>query len=325
MDVSHLPRLGLGVWPTPLQRARRLESAFGTEGLYVKRDDLSGFGLAGNKARKLEFLVGEALNQAADVIIAMGGPGSNLCQAAAVAAKVAGIRCELVMYGTRPQHDHANMALAESVGAELWFTDDPRRDSVEVAAEKRASELAADGHRPYLIPRGGATAVGTVGYLEAVGEVAAQLADLNVTPEAVVVAVGSGGTIAGLVTGIEAGGYPWRVFGVSVSRPPDQVERRVRILASECAALVGTSPPKPDAVEIMDARGPGFGLASKAGEEAARLALSLEGMLLDPVYTAKSMAAVPRLVSGGVRGPILWWHTGGTATALQQLLDRGKT
>jgi D-cysteine desulfhydrase len=313
--------LGLGVWPTPLHRAQHLESALGINGLYVKRDDLSGFSLAGNKARKLEFLVGDALNNAADVIIAMGGPGSNLCQAAAVAARVAGIRCELVMYGTRPRHAHANMALAEWVGAELVFTDDPQRESVEVVAEKRASELAADGHRPYMIPRGGATAVGAVGYYEAVGEVSRQLADLHVVPEAVVVAVGSGGTIAGLVAGIEAGGHPWRVLGASVSRPPDEVERRVHTLASECAALIGTSPPKLDAVEITDARGPGFGLASKEGTEAAQQALSLEGLLLDPVYTAKSMAAVPRL---GSQGPILWWHTGGTVAALQQLLDRGQ-
>lgn len=316
MDLSRLHRYGLGVWPTPLHRSPRLERALGIEGLYLKRDDLSGFGLGGNKVRKLEFMIGDALAQDADVIVVMGGPQSNLCQTAAMAARVAGLRCELVLYGSCPPTVPASLALAVSAGAAVVYTDDPERESVEVAAEKRAAELSADGHRPYLIPRGGSTAVGAAGYHLAVGEVAHQLEDLGVAPEAMVVTVGSGGTIAGLVSGIGAAAHQWRVVGVSVSRPLDEVERRMWQLARECSTLLGSPSPQPGAVELIDARHPGFGFPSPAGDEVSLAALVLEGVLLDPVYTAKSMAAVAGLAD---RGPVLWWHTGGVAAALTHM------
>ena len=175
-------RFALATLPTPLQRAPRLEKALRIDGLFVKRDDLTGFGLGGNKIRKLEFLIGDALNRGADVLLVMGGPKSNLCQAAAAAARVAGLRCELVLYGDRPSPSPVNLVLAERMGAVTWFTGDADRSSVEVLADKRAGELAAEGATPYLIPRGGATPVGASGYHLAALELATQIEAIGVEP-----------------------------------------------------------------------------------------------------------------------------------------------
>jgi D-cysteine desulfhydrase len=312
-------RYPLAALPTPLLRAERLERALGTPPLYVKRDDLTGFALAGNKARQLEFLVGEAAALGCDTLLTGGGPGSNFCQAAAAAARVAGLRCHLVLYGTEPDAPTANLALARALDAEVRFTGRAERESVEPALDAAAAELQARGCRPYLVPRGGATATGTVGYALAVAELAAQLDALELAPELVLVATGSGGTQAGLVAGAAAAGGPWRVVGASVSRPVQETADRVTTLAQEAAALLGLPVPAAERVEVRDARGPGYGIPSAAGERAARLAAATEGLLLDPVFTAKALALLPGLVEEGAGGPVVFWHTGGIPAALAQL------
>ena len=189
-------RYPLAALPTPLVRSRRLERMLDSPPILVKRDDLTGFALAGNKARKLEFLLGDALAGGCDVLVTGGGPGSNHCQATAVAARVAGLSCHLVMYGTERAPVHPNLALARCLGATVSFTGHDDRGSVDPALAKVADGLAAAGRRPYVIPRGGATAVGAAGYGLAVAELADQLRSLEMEPEIVVVATGSCGTQA---------------------------------------------------------------------------------------------------------------------------------
>jgi D-cysteine desulfhydrase len=317
--VTPPARFPLAALPTPLLRAERLERALGTPPLYVKRDDLTGFALAGNKARQLEFLVGEAAALGCDALLTGGGPGSNFCQAAAAAARVAGLGCHLVLYGTEPVASTANLALARALGAEVRFTGDAERESVDPALEAAAAELQARGCRPYLVPRGGATAVGTVGYALAVAELAAQLDGAGVAPALLLVATGSGGTQAGLVAGTAAAGHPWRVVGASVSRPVQETADRVLTLARATAALLGLPAASAAQVEVRDARGPGYGIPSAAGERAARLAAASEGLLLDPVFTAKALALLPGLVGDATGGPVVFWHTGGIPAALAQL------
>lgn len=275
-----LPRTPLAVLPTPLAAAPRLAAALGTGPLLVKRDDLTGFAFGGNKARLLEFLVAAAVADGAGTLLTGGAAGSNFCAATAAAARRAGV---------------------------------PERDSVDAALPAAARELAAAGRRPYLIPRGGATGLGAVGYALAAAELHAQLDGLGLGGQdvTVVVPTGSGGTLAGVVAGHVLLGRPWTLLGCSASRPPRAAQQRVLTLARECLRLLGVNQePGPADATVVDARGPGHGLPSPDGLAAAEQAMRTEGIMLDPVYTAKALAQVP----GG--RPVVFWHTGGVLDAV---------
>jgi 1-aminocyclopropane-1-carboxylate deaminase/D-cysteine desulfhydrase-like pyridoxal-dependent ACC family enzyme len=306
-------RVRLAALPTPLIRAPRLAEVVGAGQLYVKRDDLTGFAFAGNKARPLEFLLAAALAEGADTLVTGGAPGSNFCAAAAAAARRYGLRCELVLAG-QPGPPGPALALARSWGATVRWTGVAGRDSVDAGLPVAAARLAAAGHRPYLIPRGGATGLGAIGYALAAVELHEQLGGCGVESARVVVAVGSGGTLAGLVAGNVLLGRPWRLVGGSVSRPPEETAGRVLGLARECLALLS---PRDDAgpedVVVTDARGPGHGLASPEGIAAAEQAMRTEGLMLDPVYTAKALALVSRYAGDGT---VVFWHTGGQLDAI---------
>lgn len=307
-------------------RAHRLERALGSPPVFLKRDDQTGFALAGNKARKLEFLLADALAGNCDVLVTGGGPGSNHCQATAAAARVAGLGCKLVLYGNTPDDVHPNLALARSFGAEVVFTDDNERSSVDPALEEAAAALEARGRRPYVIPRGGATGLGAAGYWHAARELDAQLPP-HLAPEVVIVATGSCGTQAGLVAGSLASGAGWRVIGAAVSRTPKECRGRVLELATECAQMMGSSPPTPEHIEVIDARGPGYGMWSRAALEAAELAARCEGVILDPVFTAKAFSVLLELIEGGLTRPSVFVHTGGIPSALVDRMrvgDAGK-
>ncbi|MDP1803537.1 MAG: pyridoxal-phosphate dependent enzyme, partial [Acidimicrobiales bacterium] len=213
---------------------------------------------------------------------------------------------------------HPNLALALACGAHVRYTGDPDRSRVDTAVVEVAAELEAAGRRPYPVPRGGAIAVGTVGMVVAAEELAGQLDKAAVEPWAVVIASGSGTTCAGLAVGTHVARGTWRVVGASVSRPLDRATEEIEALAGGCASLLGieTGP-----FELVDARGPGFGLASEAGERAAAIALRTEGLLLDPVYTAKAFAVFLDLIEAGA-GPIVFWHTGGLLAAADHIGGR---
>ncbi len=316
-------RFPLAALPTPLVRAERLERALGGPAVWIKRDDLTGFALTGNKARKLEFTVGEAVAWGCDVVVTGGGPSSNHCRGTAAAALVAGLGCVVVLYGDEPPGPRANLALMRRFGAEVRFTGDPDRGSVDAALERAAKELETAGRRPYMLPRGGATPVGAYGYAMAALELAEQLDDAGVEPAAIVLATGSCGTQAGLLAGAAAIDRGWRVVGATVSRPPEECRDRVFDLAWGCANVLGVEPPAPDRVEIVDARGPGYGIPSDEGRRAARLAGEAEGLLLDPVFTAKAMGALVALIEEGLDGPAVFVHTGGEVEAIEERSDAG--
>jgi D-cysteine desulfhydrase len=316
MAVTAPARTSLAVLPTPLVTASRLADGLGlTEPLLVKRDDLTGFAVAGNKARQLELLVAEAEEQDADVVVTGGSTGSNFVAAAAAAASYAGMGCVVVLAGDAVNRtDHPNLAAATAWGAQVRWTGNADRASVDEMIPAVAAQLARDGARPYVIPRGGASATGALGYRLAVDELVGQLAGRTPT---IVIAVGAGGTLAGLVAGVVAHGNPLRIIGASVSRPVDEVAGRVLALAREVARRRGEKEPQPSDVELVDARGPGHGVASPAGAAAAALALRYAGLVLDPVYTAKALAALPAAVADG---PALFWHTGGLLDAVAALM-----
>ena len=312
--VAGAPRVPLANLPTPLVRATRLERALRCPPLYIKRDDLTGFALGGNKVRKFEYLLGQARHEDCAVLVTGGGPGSNHCMTAAAAARVADMECVLVLYGTPPRHPSPTLALSRQFAARVRFTGEDDRASVDRRLTVVADEFERQGRRPYVIPRGGASPVGSMAYAQALDEITAQLARQQIEPEVMLVATGSCGTQAGLLAGTIAGNLPWRVVGASVSRPVDECVTRIETLTRACADWLGTRHPRADEVIVMDARGPGFGRVSEPGERLARLAAETEGILLDPVYTAKALARLPELHD--VTGPIVFWHTGGVASAI---------
>jgi D-cysteine desulfhydrase family pyridoxal phosphate-dependent enzyme len=321
--VTAPPRFPLATLPTPLHRAERLELALRAPPLWIKRDDLTGFALAGNKARKLEYAIGEALDRGSDVVVTGGGPGSNHCRGTAAAARAAGLACVMLLYGDEPSRPRTNLSLIRGFGADVRFTGDPDRSSVDLEVERAAKELEADGRRPYVIPRGGASAVGAYGYAVAARELGRQLDDFEVEPSAVILATGSCGTQAGLLAGAAAEERSWRIVGATVSRPPEECRARLLELAAGSAELLGAPVPFPNQVEVVDARGPGYGIPSAEGGRAARLAADSEGLLLDPVFTAKAMGALMEMVRGGLDGPVVFVHTGGTVVAIEEWSDAG--
>ena len=313
-------RFRLAMLPTPLAGTPQLAEELGIGALYVKRDDLTGFAFAGNKARPLEFLLAAAIADGADTLVTGGAAGSYFCAAAAAAALRAGLRCELVIAGN-PAPPGPALALAMSWGAAVRWTGTAERESVDAGLPEAAAGLAAAGRRPYLIPRGGATGIGAVGYALAAVELHEQLEAKGIEAERVVVAAGSGGTLAGLVAGNVLLGRPWALVGGSVSRPAEQVAARVLTLARECvsvlgrtggaqtgAAQTGGAQIEPEDVVLADVRGPGHGLASAEGTAMAERAMRTEGLMTDPVYTAKALALLPRYAG---RGTVVFWHTGG--------------
>ncbi|MQA12765.1 MAG: pyridoxal-phosphate dependent enzyme [Pseudonocardiaceae bacterium] len=308
------PRFPLAVLPTPLVRAHRLEAALRCGPLLLKRDDLAGFAAAGNKTRPLEYLLGAALAEGCDVLVTGGGPGSNFCPAAALAARAAGLDCELVVWGDITAAP--NIALAAAAGARLHRTGDDRRDAVDAAVEDRAAALASQGRRPYPVPRGGSTAVGAAGFAVAAAELVAQL---DGPPAFVALAVGSGGSCAGLLAGLAVTGQEWPVLGISVSRPPAEISSRIAELAQQCASALGAAAPRLDLLEIVDGRGPGFGVAAEADRDRGRLALHTEGLLLDDTYGAKAFAATADRLPRRESRPVVYWHTGGLIPAVAAL------
>jgi D-cysteine desulfhydrase len=301
------------VLPTPLTRAQRLERVLGAAPIWMKRDDLAGFATAGTKTRPLEFLIGDAQASGATVVVATGSPSSNFCAVAALAARTAGLDCEVLYAGTRPTPAPYPVWLASAAGARLCFDPTLTRDDLDAAVTGHAARL---GRAAYPLPRGGATPLGALGCAYAARELAEQLRD---QPATVVVATGSGATQAGLVAGVVRYSLPLRVIGASVSRPVVQARARVLAVAQACATLMRSADPRLSDVDIRDGLGPGFGIASDDDRESAALALCHEGLLLDDTYTAKSMTLLRELVRAGLDGPLVFWHTGGQAAAVQAL------
>ena len=311
------PRVDLVVGPTPLHRAPRLSAGLGVPVL-LKRDDLTGLGLGGNKVRGLEYLIADALAQGCDSLVTGAGPQSNWTMLAALCCLRYGIEPHVVCYGSAPDQAataEGNLRLHRWLGVDVRFTGDPDRASVDAGIEAVTAELAAAGRQPYPVPRGGATPLGALGYVRASVELADQLAGLGAEPAAVWLATGAGGTQAGLLAGAALTGAGYQVRGVTVSRPPAECRDRVRELASGAAALSGAAAPVAEPTVLGGWIGPGYGAPSQAGQAAARLAAAAEGVFLDPVFGAKAMAAlISECRAGRVRGTQVFLVTGGAPT-----------
>lgn len=302
---------GLAILPTPLQRMDRLAAALGTDAaLLVKRDDLTGLALGGNKARKLALLADDALAQGADCLVTGGGPQSNHARITAGAANRLGLECHLTLAGAPPAHRDANLLLDTLLGAQLHFDGADAYYEIEAAITDLAARLRVDGWAPYAIPVGGASTVGVAAYALAVDELRAQLGE---DPDWIVVADGSGGTHAGLLAGLGAGSRT-RVLGIDVGTRPD-LDATVPEMAAAACEHLGRDAPRDVVLVDHDHVGGGYGVLSDECRGALRLAARTEGLVLDPVYSGKAMAAlVDALTSERIAAcdTVVFWSTGGS-------------
>jgi L-cysteate sulfo-lyase len=310
-------RLPLAHLPTPLEPLERLSRELGGPAIWVKRDDCTGLAGGGNKTRKLEFLLGDALDRGADTVLTAGAVQSNHARQTAAACARLGLRCELFLKEAAPgrgeSYRHSgNVLLDRILGAKVHIL--PREASAETAMEEHAEALRREGRRPYTIPVGGSNAVGALGYVGCARELSAQADGIDLKIDAVVHASASHGTQAGLAVGLAMVGAQARLIGVSVSGSAQQTRSNVeRIAAATCGRL--GSPLHFVEIEVDDRFvGEGYGIPTPAGLAAIRLLARLEGLLLDPVYTGKAMAGIMELVREGRFGSddnVVFLHTGG--------------
>ncbi len=297
-----------GVSPTPVQVMDRLGAALGLEPgrLWVKRDDLTGLAGGGNKVRKLEHLCADALAQGCDLLVTGGGEQSNHARLTAAAANRLGLDCTIVLAGDPVVVPTGNVVLDHLLGPEIVWAGPIGYYALEQRMRDEADRHRAAGRNPYLIPVGGASTIGELGYVAAALELRDQLPDVGL----VVTADGSGGTHAGLAAGL---GSLDMVLGVDAGTRPD-LDRVVPVKAAEAAALAGLPEPTGIVHVDHDRFGDGYGAPTAACREALDLAARLEGLILDPVYTGKALASLIAAVREHrvpADGALVFMHTGG--------------
>ena len=315
MLAADLPRFALASLPTPIEEMPRLSKALGGPRLLVKRDDQTGLAGGGNKTRKLEFTLGEALRAGADRLVTVGGVQSNHCRQTAAAAARAGLACTIILRGHPPADWNGNLLLDSILGAEVRFSGDRTRE--EVAAEVVASEKAA-GRKPFFVPIGASDEFGAPGYAVAAEELAAQLKASGLRPDRIVFASSSYGTQAGLCVGAKALGLDVAITGIAIDSLLPDLQKGVATLAGATARRMGLDLSfSPGEILGYDGYlGGGYAVMGEPEKEAIELAARREGLLLDPVYTGRAMAGLIDLVRRGEFGKdetILFWHTGGSA------------
>jgi D-cysteine desulfhydrase len=316
MHIETLPRFLLAQLPTPIERLERLSRELGRIEVLIKRDDQTGLALGGNKTRKLEFLVGQALEQGADTLVTAGAAQSNHCRQTAAAAAKTGLKCELILAGKKPELSNGNLLLDELLGAKCHWTE---RAQFPRKLSELPEQLRAHGRKPYVIGVGGSNGVGATGYVLAMMELMEQLRATQHHVDHVVFASSSGGTQAGMTLGARLTGFGGQLHGVSIDKNDlghEAYEEEVVQIANECAQYIGSDVrlARQDITVVYGYTGEGYGVVSNLEREAILLMAGCEGIILDPVYTGRAFGALVDLIQKGVfkRGEtVLFWHTGG--------------
>lgn len=307
-------RLKLAHLPTPIEElprlSRVLNGALGGPQLLVKRDDLTGLALGGNKTRKLEFLVAEAQNLGARTLVSAGALQSNHCRQTAAAAAKVGMDCVLVLSGEKPEVPSANLLLDLLFGADVIRVE--TREERDATLQQTFESLERSGRQPYLVPYGGSSPTGALGYAYAVEELMAQ----KVEADWIVFGTSSGGTHAGLVLGQRLFGYSGKILGISIDETETWLKSHVSDLATRASEKLGESHQfTPEDVLATDAYcKAGYGVLTEAEREAVNLFARHEGLLLDPVYTGRAAAGLIDLIKQGFfkkDDRVLFWNTGG--------------
>ena len=313
------PCLQLGHWPTPLEPLRNLSAELGGPTIWVKRDDCTGLAVGGNKTRKLEYLMGDALARGADTVVTFGAVQSNHARQTAAACAKAGLTCHQILSRSvandNPGYEsNGNVLLGNLLGAKQHIVDvEDTRD----LTRSLLADLKAAGHEPYIIPAGGSNAQGALGYARCAEELQQQCMELGINLDCVVHASSSAGTQAGLLYGLAQLGCQPRVLGINVYHDdPGQLQQRVAALLEDLQQEFGHAESAPPAVEVNHAYlGDGYGQPTAQCLSAIRMAASLEGLLFDPVYSGKALAAmIDQVTLGNLQkfDDVILIHTGGS-------------
>lgn len=316
MQISKVPRVKLANLPTPLEEAPRLTKLLGGPRILIKRDDLTGPELGGNKARKLEFLIADALEEGADTIITTGATQSNHARISAASARRFGLEPVLVLRGEEPDVYDGNLLIDELLGAEIHFVPSETRDTMPVMRDV-AEEYRDRGRTPYIIPSGGSNPIGALAYANAMLEITSQANNLGIYVDYVVHSSGSGGTQSGLLFGAEVLNTGITILGISDGVMRDPFTSKVLDIADGCSKLMGYNCSfSLNDVKFFDQyAGLGYGVLQKEVADAIRTVARTEGVLLDPVYTGKAMWGLMDLITQGYFEKddcVIFLHSGGT-------------
>ena len=303
--------------PTPLHPLKRLSVYLGGPEIWVKRDDLTDMAMGGNKTRKLEYLVADALSKGCDTLVTAGAIQSNHCRQTAAAANRAGLSCHLVLNGNPEAAPQGNLLLDTLFGPTIhWVTRDERESRVN----KLGEELKETGLKPYIIPVGGSNGMGAIGYVDAMLEVMKQAYAIGTNFDLIIVASSSGGTQAGLQLGAILSGFSGTIMGISIDSGkidgPIYREKMARIAAESAAILGEPIRLEPENFKLnCDYLGQGYSVMGELERNAIHLAAEQEALLVGPVYTGRALGGLIDLIRSGVIGKnerILFWHTGDT-------------
>ena len=308
--MMNISRLNFAHLPTPIETLPRLSEALGGPRLLIKRDDQTGLAFGGNKTRKLEFLVAEARDQGAKTLVSGGALQSNHCRQTAAAAARFGFKCILVLTGDEPKRPSANLLLDQLFGAKIVYVAE-RKDRDRILQET-FDRAANEGMKPYLVPYGGSSPTGALGYAFAMKE----LVNQNVQADWIVFATSSGGTHAGLIVGQRMFGYKGKILGISIDESEEWLKEHVSELASSTSEKLGKRNDfvPDDVMANASYCSAGYGVLTEAEREAIRLFATYEGILLDPVYTGRAAAGMIDLIRKGFfkkHETVLFLHTGG--------------
>lgn len=309
----------MGFFPTPLHRLSNLEKRYHGYQLYIKRDDQTGLATGGNKTRKLEYLVQEALDQGCDCFVTAGAQQSNHCRQAAAAAIRAGMKPHLLLRGAEPSSFTGNLLLMKLMGANIYYCGD---EITEADVQHLLVKLTSAGHNPYYTPIGGSTLTGSLGYVDAMQELRDQLDEQQLHLDYIFFASSSGGTQAGMLLGKALYGINARLIAINIDKhevsSPGGLAHTVKTIVEKGKELFATDIRiRTDEISLVDGYGDaGYGVITDSERRAIRELAATEGIFLDPVYTARAFHGMTSMLKNGQVEPganLLFWHTGGIA------------
>lgn len=316
MNFKKMPRTKLGFFPTPLHALNRITQFFDGPQIYIKRDDLTGLAFGGNKTRKLEYLIADAIANGSDTVITGGAEQSNHCRQTAAAAAAAGLECHLVLGGKDPEKPKGNILIDKLLGVKIHWTGELRKGE---KIPEIADELKIAGKRPYIIPYGGSNPIGVYGFIEAMHELKSQMDEMNLHFDHIVFASSSGGTHAGIVLGNEIHQTESNLIGIEIDKAEDESPYITRLLEllNQTSRVIGLNKyfVEQDIILKNEYLGDGYGVVGDLERKAIRLLAEKEGILVDPVYTGRAFGGLIDMLEKKIfsrNEKILFWHSGGT-------------